>query len=37
VQHLKGVKDSDALRAAVEAVQPEIVKFGMRLAQVMML
>eukprot|EP00199_Chlamydomonas_sp_CCMP681_P003258 CAMPEP_0119102684 /NCGR_PEP_ID=MMETSP1180-20130426/1344_1 /TAXON_ID=3052 ORGANISM="Chlamydomonas cf sp, Strain CCMP681" /NCGR_SAMPLE_ID=MMETSP1180 /ASSEMBLY_ACC=CAM_ASM_000741 /LENGTH=151 /DNA_ID=CAMNT_0007087011 /DNA_START=189 /DNA_END=641 /DNA_ORIENTATION=+ len=33
VSHLKGVRDSDALRAAVEAVQPENVKLGLRLSQ----
>jgi Zn-dependent oligopeptidase len=29
----QGVKDSDALRAAVEEVQPENVALGLRLAQ----
>lgn len=33
VSHLKGVKDSEALRAAVEEVQPENVKLGLRLSQ----
>lgn len=33
VSHLKGVKDSAALREAVEAVQPERVAFGLRLSQ----
>lgn len=33
VSHLKGVKDSDALRKAVEEIQPENVKLGLRLAQ----
>lgn len=31
--HLQGVKDSEALRAAVEEVQPENVKLGLRLSQ----
>jgi hypothetical protein len=30
---LQGVRDSDALRAAVEEVQPENVKLGLRLSQ----
>ncbi|GAX73721.1 hypothetical protein CEUSTIGMA_g1174.t1 [Chlamydomonas eustigma] len=33
VSHLKGVKDSEALRKAVEEIQPENVKLGLRLAQ----
>eukprot|EP00879_Flechtneria_rotunda_P027088 GHRR01028954.1.p1 GENE.GHRR01028954.1~~GHRR01028954.1.p1 ORF type:complete len:258 (+),score=79.35 GHRR01028954.1:165-938(+) len=33
VSHLKGVKDSDTLRAAVEEVQPENVALGLRLSQ----
>jgi len=33
VSHLKGVKDSEALRKAVEEVQPENVKLGLRLSQ----
>lgn len=33
VSHLKGVADSEALRAAVEEVQPENVALGLRLAQ----
>jgi len=33
VGHLMGVKNSDALRAAHEAVQPEVVEFGLSLAQ----
>ncbi len=33
VSHLMGVQDSDALRAAHEAVQPDVVRFGMKLAQ----
>lgn len=33
VSHLKGVKDSEGLRKAVEEIQPLIVKFGSRLAQ----
>eukprot|EP00878_Enallax_costatus_P002366 GHUV01002542.1.p1 GENE.GHUV01002542.1~~GHUV01002542.1.p1 ORF type:complete len:832 (+),score=220.74 GHUV01002542.1:594-3089(+) len=33
VSHLKGVKDSDALRKAVEEVQPENVALGLRLSQ----
>lgn len=33
VSHLKGVKDSAELRAAVEEVQPERVAFGLRLSQ----
>ncbi len=33
VGHLKAVKDSEALRAAVDEVQPEKVKLGLRLAQ----
>ena len=33
VGHLMGVKNSDALRAAHEAVQPDVVRFGMKLAQ----
>lgn len=33
VSHLKGVQDSEALRKAVEEVQPENVKLGLRLAQ----
>lgn len=31
--HLQGVKDSDALRAAVEEVQPDNVALGLRLSQ----
>lgn len=34
VGHLKGVKDSEALRKAVDEIQPENVKFGLRLSQV---
>jgi len=33
VSHLKGVKDSDGLRKAVEEIQPENVKLSLRLAQ----
>ncbi|MEE2665774.1 MAG: M3 family metallopeptidase [Myxococcota bacterium] len=33
VGHLMGVKNSDALRAAFEAVQPDVVVFGLKLAQ----
>ncbi|KAF9609655.1 hypothetical protein IFM89_017834 [Coptis chinensis] len=33
VHHLKGVKDSDELRSAIEEVQPEKVKFDLRLGQ----
>jgi len=33
VGHLLGVKNSDELRAAHEAVQPEVVKFTLRLGQ----
>ncbi|KAG2436620.1 hypothetical protein HYH02_011555 [Chlamydomonas schloesseri] len=33
VSHLKGVKDSPELRAAVEEVQPENVKLSLRLSQ----
>lgn len=33
VSHLKGVKDSDALRKAVEVVQPENVALSLRLSQ----
>jgi len=33
VQHLMGVRNSDALREAQEAVQPEVVTFGLRVAQ----
>eukprot|EP00955_Chlamydomonas_euryale_P047167 353600-Chlamydomonas_euryale.AAC.17 len=33
VGHLKGVQDSEALRAAVEEVQPENVKLRLRLSQ----
>ncbi|MEE8311524.1 MAG: M3 family metallopeptidase [Candidatus Binatia bacterium] len=33
VGHLMGVKNGPELRAAQEAVQPEVVKFGTRLAQ----
>ncbi len=33
VSHLKAVRDSEPLRAAVEAVQPEKVKLALRLAQ----
>ncbi len=33
VGHLLGVKNGTALRAAHEAVQPEVVRFGIRLAQ----
>ena len=33
VGHLMGVKNSDALRAAHEAAQPEVVRFSMRLGQ----
>jgi oligopeptidase A len=33
VGHLMGVKNSDALRAAFEAVQPDVVVFGLQLAQ----
>jgi oligopeptidase A len=31
--HLMGVKNSDELRAAYEAVQPDVVSFGMRIGQ----
>lgn len=33
VGHLMGVRNSDELRAAYEEVQPEIVAFGLRIAQ----
>ena len=33
VNHLMGVKNSDALRAAHEEVQPEVVEFSLSLAQ----
>ena len=33
VSHLKAVRDSEALRAAVDTVQPEKVALGLRLAQ----
>ncbi|VVB18145.1 unnamed protein product [Arabis nemorensis] len=33
IHHLKGVKDSPELRAAIEDVQPEKVKFQLRLGQ----
>lgn len=33
VGHIKAVKDSDALRAAYEEVNPEVVKFGLRMSQ----
>lgn len=33
VSHLKGVKDTEALRAAVEEVQPERVKLSLRISQ----
>jgi oligopeptidase A len=33
VTHLMGVRNSDPLRAAHDAVQPEVVQFSMRLAQ----
>jgi oligopeptidase A len=33
VSHLKAVKDSEQLRAAVEAVQPQIVAFGLKVGQ----
>ena len=33
VSHLLGVKNDPALRAAHEAVQPEVVRFGIRAAQ----
>jgi len=33
VGHLMGVKNSDALRVAFEAVQTDVVAFGLRLAQ----
>ena len=33
VTHLKAVKDTEDLRKAVEEVQPEQVKFGLRIAQ----
>jgi oligopeptidase A len=33
VGHLLGVKNEPALRAAHEAVQPDVVRFGMRVAQ----
>jgi oligopeptidase A len=33
VSHLKAVKDHDELRAAVEAVQPQVVAFGLRTGQ----
>ena len=33
VGHLLGVKDDPALRAAHEAVQPDVVRFGIRLSQ----
>jgi oligopeptidase A len=33
VSHLLGVKNDPALRAAHEAVQPEVVRFGIRVAQ----
>jgi len=33
VRHLMGVRNSDALRAAHQAVQPQVVEFGIRLGQ----
>ncbi|KAJ3691415.1 hypothetical protein LUZ61_020579 [Rhynchospora tenuis] len=33
VNHLKSVKDSSELRSAIEEIQPEKVKFGLRLSQ----
>ena len=33
VKHLKSVCDSEGLRKAVEEVQPEVVKFGLRMGQ----
>lgn len=33
VQHLKSVKDSEELRKAVEEIQPEVVKFTLKLGQ----
>jgi oligopeptidase A len=33
VSHLLGVRNEPALRAAHEAVQPDVVRFGMRMAQ----
>ncbi len=33
VSHLKGVKDSEALRKAFEEVQPDNVKLNLRLSQ----
>ena len=33
VGHLMGVQNSDALRAAHERAQPDVVRFGMRMAQ----
>ncbi|KAJ4776364.1 Oligopeptidase A-like [Rhynchospora pubera] len=33
VNHLKSVKDSSDLRSAIEEIQPEKVKFGLRLSQ----
>merc|ERR1711903_211231 len=33
VTHLKAVKDTEDLRKAVEEVQPDQVKFGLRMAQ----
>lgn len=33
VGHLMGVRNSDALRAAYEEMQPEVVAFGLRMAQ----
>ncbi|CAD7944085.1 unnamed protein product [Amoebophrya sp. A120] len=33
VKHLKSVKDSDALRAVVEKMQPKVIEFGLRMGQ----
>jgi Zn-dependent oligopeptidase len=33
VQHLKSVRDNEALRKAVEQVQPEVVTFSLAVAQ----
>jgi len=33
VRHLKGVKDTEALRVAVDTAQPEVVSFGQRMSQ----
>jgi len=33
VQHLKMVKDTDALREAVESIQPEVVQMGLKIKQ----